>query len=262
MTPLRLLVVLPLALGVAGAALVVEAKGGEGRLRPRGKSKEYREAIQTIDALARAKKPSAPTGSVSNGGVENAAELPAKGFGYRLADPKRPTHFGTDEMVFGIIELAALLQELHPGSPWLSIGDVGAKNGGKLAPHVNHQDGQDVDIAFLYCTPEGAPVDKGWLKCDANGKTKNPQVVFDAARSFEMLALWLESPYIGGSRWILCYDPIKKILVEHGRALARKTPRNAAAIEETTAQLEKLLRQPSTSPHDDHFHVRLIAKRG
>lgn len=223
----------------------------------RGTSPEYRKAIATIESLARAKQPSMSTGSVSHGGIKNAAELPKQGTGYRLAAPERKTHFGTDEMVFGIIELAAYIQERRPGSPWLSIGDIAQQEGGKLAPHLNHQDGRDVDIAFQYCSAKGEPVDKHWLKCNDEGGTSNPQAFFDAARNFDFLCLWLESPYFGGCEWIFVHEPLKKILIAHGRELAKKTPRAADQIEKWTSELEKLLREPTSSPHDDHFHLRL-----
>jgi murein endopeptidase len=237
---------------LAAAAASVRAAG-----EPRGRSPDYRAAIAKIETMARAKEPSLSTGTVSKGGIKNAAELPAHGVGYRLASAERKTHFGTDEMVFGIIELAAFMQERRPGSPWLSIGDISQREGGKLDPHLNHQDGRDVDVAFLYCTAKGEPTEKGWLKCDATGATKNAGVVLDVARSFELCSLWLDSPYFGGCEWIFVYEPLKKLLVAHGHALAKERPREADAIEKRTAELEKLWREPTSSPHDDHFHFRL-----
>lgn len=216
--------------------------------------------------MAKRKPPSRASGTVMDGRLENAAELPAKGFGYRLAAPARKTHFGTDEMVYGLLELSALVQERRPGSPRLSIGDISGPEGGKLAPHINHQDGQDLDLAFLYATTKGEPADRGWLKCDAEGKTKQAAIVFDVARNFEMLVLWLESPFFGGCEWILVYEPIEKLLVAHGRDLATRaaarSPARAEAIEKVTGELEKLMRQPESSPHDDHFHIRIRRKSG
>jgi penicillin-insensitive murein endopeptidase len=246
----------PLAILLALLCCVAAADDAAAR-RPRGASKEYREALVAIDALLRAKPPSRSTGTYTKGGLENGAELPAKGFGYRLADAKRGTHTGSDAMVAGIMELAALLQERHPGSPWLSIGDISKPGGGKLDPHINHQDGCDCDLAFLYCTAEGAPCDKGWLKCDAEGKTKLAAASFDVARNFEMLTLVLESPWFGTLDWIFVHEPLKKLLVAHGRELAKKTPKAAERIDAITAQLEKLLREPESNPHDDHFHIRV-----
>jgi murein endopeptidase len=248
------------ALAAALLAAAGAAGGDDGPRRARGKSPQYREAIAAIEKIARAKPPSDSTGTLTNGGLRNAAELPPKGFGYRLVNPKRGTNFGTDELVYTLIEVAALLQELHPNTPWLSIGDISKKEGGKLDPHLNHQQGRDVDLAFLYCTPDGKPAERGWLKCDADGKTRQASAVFDAARNFELLVLITESPYCAELEWIFCADPLKKLLVDHGRALAKAHPKNAAAIEAATAKLEKLLRQPESSPHDDHFHIRVCAR--
>jgi len=240
---------------VAGLAAV--AAGDSAPRKPRGSSPEYKAALATVEAMARAKAPSVASGTVSDGRLENPSELPARGFGYKLSSPARKTHFGTDEMVFGLIELAAYIQERRPGSPWLSIGDISGPRGGKLDPHINHQDGQDLDLSFFYCTPDGQPVDRGWMKCDAAGKTKQAGVVFDDARNFELLVLWLESPYFGGCEWILVSEPLEKRLVEYGRSLAKKMPKKSEPILERTAELERLMREPSSSPHDDHFHIRL-----
>jgi penicillin-insensitive murein endopeptidase len=246
------------AAGVVVAIAAVAAAGASAGGGPaRGASAEYRKAIAAIDALQRAKEPSVSTGTISKGGIKNAAELPAHGYGYRLASTTRKTHFGADEMVFGLIELAAVIQERRPGSPWLSIGDIGLKEGGKLDPHINHQDGRDCDLAFLYCDPSGTPIERGWLKCDATGATTNKGVVFDTARNFEMLSLALESPYFGGFEWIFVHEPLKKLLLAHGEALAKKEPRRAEEIQRHAAELEKLLREPTSSPHDDHFHLRV-----
>lgn len=248
----------PSTLLVTGAIVITLSSALAGDPpRARGKSPGYRDAIKQVEAIAKAKPPSKATGTYTDGGIESAAELPAKGLGYRFAAPARKTHFGTDEMVYGLIELAALIQERRPGSPWLSIGDISAEKGGKLAPHINHQDGCDVDLAFLYCTADGQPADRGWLACDAEGKTKQQAIRFDAARNFEMLDLWMDSPYTGGFEWVFVYDPLKKLIVQHGRDLARKFPKHAAQIEKRTDEIEKVLRQPDSSPHADHFHARV-----
>src|SRR5688572_12529075 len=81
------------------------------RPRARGKSPGYFAAIAAIESLSGSKKPSVATGTFANGGLENAAELPALGLGYRRAIPSRKAYFGTDAMVFGIMELGAVLQE-------------------------------------------------------------------------------------------------------------------------------------------------------
>ena len=246
------------------ALVPLAALAEDGPRRARGRSPEYRKAAAEIEAIARSKPPSESTGVFNAGGLRNAAELPAKGFGYRLVSATRKTRFGTDAMVYGLMELAALIQERRPGSPWLSIGDISGPEGGKLAPHVNHQDGRDLDLSYFYCTPKGEPTDRSWLRCDAAGKTRFAAVQFDTARNFELLRLWLESPYFEGCEWILVADPLKKLLVEHGRAAAKRPPgkgaaaaAEAAAITAITDELEKLMRQPASSPHDDHFHIRI-----
>jgi hypothetical protein len=246
---------------LAAAAPLLRAEEVDPLPRPvRGRSPEYKQALQAIEAIAKKKPASRSTGSVGDGAIESSAELPAKGFGYRFASPARKTHFGSDAMTYSLMELAALWQERNPRAPAFSIGDISSEKGGKLSPHINHQDGNDVDFAFLYCTEKGEPVDRGWLACDETGKTKSG-VRFDVARNFELLELWYESPFTGGFEWVLIYDPLKKLLVEHGRALEKQRPREAERIRLTTNALEKALRQPSSSPHADHFHARVLPRQ-
>jgi len=246
-----------LAAIVAAQAPLPRAHAGDPPAPPaRGRSAEYRQAVQAIEAVKKKKPAAVSTGDYTDGGIENAAELPVKGFGYRLVSATRKTRFGSDGMVFGLIEVAALLQERRPKSPWLSIGDISSEKGGKLSPHINHQDGCDVDMSFLYCTEKGEPMERTWLKCDDQGKAKG-NVRFDAARNWELLDLLVTSPYTGGCEWIFVYAPLKKLVVEHGRALAKANPKKADAINASTDVLEALLREPTSSPHADHFHIRV-----
>src|SRR5438270_909241 len=83
---------------------------------------------------------------------------------------------------------------------------------------------------------------RGSSKGDEKGATSKPGVLSDLERNFEMLSLWLESPYFGGCEWIFVHEPLKKLLVAHGHELAKKSPRAAEAIEKHAAELEHLLR--------------------
>ena len=68
-----------------------------------------------------------------------------------------------------------------------------------------------------------------------------------------------ESKTFGEIRAILLADWLKANLLAHARGLLAKTrsATEAARLEELIQRSEKLIRQPKSSPHDDHIHVSL-----
>ncbi len=60
------------------------------------------------------------------------------------------TAWGTEET---LAYLDAALSKVHatiPDTPALSLGDVSAQKGGPISPHLSHQSGRDLDIAYFY----------------------------------------------------------------------------------------------------------------
>jgi penicillin-insensitive murein endopeptidase len=60
------------------------------------------------------------------------------------------TAWGTEETL-GYLEAA--LHQVHaaiPATPALALGDISAQSGGPISPHLSHQSGRDVDIAYFY----------------------------------------------------------------------------------------------------------------
>jgi murein endopeptidase len=83
-----------------------------------------------------------------NGGLLfNGIAMPA-GEAWTIVAPGEA--WATDETI-GYLETAirAVAAE-HPGGPKLAIGDISAKGGGYLRPHLSHQSGRDVDISYFY----------------------------------------------------------------------------------------------------------------
>ena len=118
-----------------------------------------RRVERIIAKMRKGKKPSRSTGTLSNGKLEDALELPVtEALGYRVSHPKRQTHFGADRMVFGLMTLGVRMRELCGEAGQFVVGDISAKGGGKLSPHINHQMGLDVDLGLYVTDPRGKPL--------------------------------------------------------------------------------------------------------
>ena len=100
-------------------------------------------------------EPSSESGDPWNGTLEHGEPLP-QGDGYVVRRPNRAygaTHV-IDHLQDAIAEVRARLPRLHT----LAIGDLSRRGGGRLAGHVSHQTGLDVDVGFYFTTvPAGYP---------------------------------------------------------------------------------------------------------
>ena len=189
----------------------------------------------------------APTTSVGepwHGQLRHGRALPASE-AYAI---RRPTHaYGTthvvDELRAAIADVRARYTDVHP----LAIGDLSAEHGGKLADHLSHQSGLDVDVGFYFTkVPVGYP---------AAFVAANPD--FDLEANWALLVAFTRtSAEPGGVQMIfLDYDVqarLYRYALGHGASrddLARvfQYPRG----KDTPAGIVR-----HWPAHGDHFHVR------
>jgi len=174
----------------------------------------------------------------------------ARGDGYLI---RRPEHaFGAAHVVDHLKHAIGEVRALYPDVHTLAIGDISAEHGGKLASHLSHRTGLDVDIGFYYKrVPDGypehfAPAD-GALDLEATWA-----LITAFARSTE-----LED---GVAIMFLDYDVQRRL---YRWAEARGTPE---------ADLAQLFQYPrgQDAPegiirhwpnHADHIHVRFKSRR-
>jgi murein endopeptidase len=97
--------------------------------------------------VAPSKRQARAVGSPNRGTLRNGLALPKKGPGYRRVHAKR--FYGTDETIALLRYLGSKLAEAYPGSEPLLVGAISKKNGGKAGSHLSHQNGNDVDWAYL-----------------------------------------------------------------------------------------------------------------
>ena len=123
--------------------------------RPREMSDDERAAaaLATIDGAAVVRV--VPAATTSGSRIPDEEVLP-EGEGYHLRRPTRA--FGQSHVVEGLQRAIAEVRALYPDVHTLAIGDLSAREGGKLGNHLSHQTGLDVDVGFYYTkVPAGYP---------------------------------------------------------------------------------------------------------
>jgi hypothetical protein len=121
--------------------------------RPREMSDDERAAaaLATIDGAAVVRV--APRATTTQ--IPDEEALP-EGEGYHLRRPTRA--FGQGHVVEGLQHAIAEVRALYPDVHTLAIGDLSAREGGKLGNHLSHQTGLDVDVGFYFTkVPAGYP---------------------------------------------------------------------------------------------------------
>jgi LysM repeat protein len=172
------------------------------------------------------------------------------GEGYRIRRPNRA--FGAPHVVEHLKQAIALVRALYPDVHTLAIGDISAEHGGKLANHLSHRTGLDVDVGFFFHTmPEGYP-DK-FVAANAD---------LDLEATWALLTAFARTqPLDDGVQMIfLDYDIQARL---HAWARKRGTP---------DEQLAQILQYPRGEEsfsglvrhwpnHTDHMHVRFKAAK-
>ncbi|HEY4175955.1 MAG TPA: penicillin-insensitive murein endopeptidase [Kofleriaceae bacterium] len=179
-----------------------------------------------------------------NGRLENGEHLPADDDAYKI---RRPNHaWGAENVVTHLRAAIASVRALHDVHV-LAIGDLSAKEGGKLSEHHSHQSGLDVDVGFYFTkVPDGYP--------DAFAPASND---LDLEATWALLAAFVrttESP--DGVQMIFLDYAVQKRLYDY--AESRGTPA------ETLSTIFQYPRGKDTLAgivrhwpnHTDHFHVR------
>ncbi len=98
---------------------------------------------------------SASVGQPWNGELRGGAPLP-QGEGYRIRRPQRS--FGASHVLAHVQRAIGEVRALYPDVHTLAIGDLSARDGGKLSAHQSHQSGLDIDVGFYFQSqPSGYP---------------------------------------------------------------------------------------------------------
>ncbi|MEI9940215.1 MAG: penicillin-insensitive murein endopeptidase [Pseudomonadota bacterium] len=86
-------------------------------------------------------------GTPNAGGLVNGVQAVASPL-YSLVSPG--SAWGTQETIDYLNTAVQAVRDEFPDTPPLALGDIGARHGGPLRPHISHQAGRDLDISFYY----------------------------------------------------------------------------------------------------------------
>ncbi|MBM4346366.1 MAG: penicillin-insensitive murein endopeptidase, partial [Deltaproteobacteria bacterium] len=198
---------------------------------------------------------SASIGTAQNGRLQDGVSL-QDGQHLRLVGHvrKNAIHYGTWELVQLLARGASDVARDHPGS-MLRIGNLSRQQGGDIGPSVSHNSGRDADVLFYAVDrlgQDGEPAP--FCRFDANGVSDWPaedagRYEFDTARNWLLVRSWLGNVDVV-VQWIFVAAPLRNLLLDHALRIGEPATLRARAA--------RVLAQPrDSSPHADHFHVRI-----
>ena len=158
--------------------------------------------------------------------------------------------YGHPALVLMLGRSARELFRAAPGSVML-VGDLSGAKGGPLAGHRSHQSGRDADVGFYALDPKGKPATPTALVAfGPDGRARDGSgLTFDDRRNWLLVDSWARDERAGLSH-IFVARHLRQRLLAHAQT-------HGASAERVT-QAAMLLKQPEdSSPHDDHFHVRV-----
>jgi penicillin-insensitive murein endopeptidase len=139
--------------------------------------------------------------------------------------------------------LGKALDQVHeqfPGTATLALGDISSRHGGHSPPHVSHQSGRDVDIAYFY--NDGA----GWY---ARGTAKN----LDLARNWAFVRALITETDVD---LILIDHSIQLLLEDYARRHGEDPSWLAGVFRGAPGKLRPLIRH--APGHATHIHIRFF----
>lgn|GEM_PF-684649 len=202
--------------------------------------------------LAADDEPSLSVGHPWNGRVEGARSIcPHEGRMLHAYSCARGLGWGTEPLVELLLQVAARLQAEHPDVK-LVVGNMSRRTGGEIPFSVSHQSGRDADLGFVLFDRKGHQVlplplvhIRGGGRLD--GRDEGQYGRFDPERNWAIVRALVTDARV---QWVFVSDPLKEAMLDWARAHDEDPT--------TLIRAEFVLKQPSTStPHDDHFHVRL-----
>jgi penicillin-insensitive murein DD-endopeptidase len=158
--------------------------------------------------------------------------------------------YGHPALVLMLRRSAKEIARVAPGSSML-VGDLSSKPGGPLAGHRSHQSGRDADVGFFAIDRSGKRVNpERFVHFGKDGKALDGSgVLFDDWRNWLLVQSWVRDQRAGLSHIFVSAGLRLRLL-----RFAQSRPAFRAQVPEVAA----LLKQPEdSSPHDDHFHVRI-----
>jgi penicillin-insensitive murein endopeptidase len=167
---------------------------------------------------------------------------------------RRGIFFGTGELVGLLGRSAAAVAGKYPKSV-LRVANLSRAGGGDIGPSVSHNSGRDADVLFYaYERRHQDTEPDNFTHYDELGIADAPasaagRYEFDTERNWALVRHWLSDPEVV-VQWIFVSIPLRNRLLDYAlRTGEPETLRRRAA---------RVLVQPrDSSPHADHFHLRI-----
>ena len=161
----------------------------------------------------------------------------------------RKTNYGTKRLIKLLQRVGRKVSKRYSKSKIL-VGNLGNKKGGKIRWSVSHQGGRDADLGFYALDKRGRRVQPThYVSFGRNGRSRDGRLRFDDKRNLALVKTLLEDDKVQ-IQYIFVADWLKKRLIKR----ARRKGLDAELID----RMGQVLHQPSdSSPHDDHYHIRL-----
>ena len=166
---------------------------------------------------------------------------------------RRGISWGTQELVDLLVRVGRRFKEAEPGYRMI-VGNLSRRGGGEIRYSVSHQSGRDVDLGLILQAKgrQHLPLPLARIKPDGTGAKDGQLFRFDDARNWSLVKELLAEPAV---QWIFVADWLKARMLDHARDQGEPL--------ELLMRAEFVLHQPSSSsPHDDHFHVRVYCDEG
>lgn len=183
-------------------------------------------------------------GTYSNGSLIGASSLNSHGQGFVHLFEKRERHFASQGLIKVIDEASATLANRYPRGERLQIGDLSARQGGKISRHTSHQNGLDVDVVYYrvdHREQSESDGDSGFIESFVKGGKLTSN--FDFERNWELI------------KAIAASGRLARAFVHPAIKNAYCTQAGARDELKTHARTLSLIRVLEN--HDDHVHLRL-----
>ena len=93
------------------------------------------------------------TGRPTRGSIQNSAVFPPMPGIYYRKNLQRHAYYGHASIVQWSIDAIARVQYYYPNGQPVVVGDLGRKYGGRIARHMSHRNGLDIDIGYYFLMP-------------------------------------------------------------------------------------------------------------
>ncbi len=178
----------------------------------------------------------------TKGSLVNAASLPSETSGLVKVFRNKNRHYGANELIQMVTEVAQEVSQEHPKRDRLQIGDVANKNGGSIGKHKSHQNGLDIDI--VYYRNNNREQDPSWMGQYVEKFVKNGAVTsnFDIERNWKLLKKFASFPQV------------ERVFVDLSikRKFCQLYKNSADPMEQRALHIMRPARL-----HDDHLHLRI-----